>query len=442
MKTVAVRAAAAGTFVLAAAPAWADEKDDRIERLERETSELRRELEELKEGRAGGADKDAIQAAVDDYLARVEARSSSYVGPGGALRPAGNVSIGGYFTTRWSASEEPGKKHSFVDVKLVPQLHAEITKNIHFNAEVEIEHGGISDEIDGEIVVEYAELLFRCGDAFTFKAGTLLVPFGAFNLNHDDPLNELSSRPTVARYVVPSAFDLPGIGAMGALDLNDDTSLTYDVVLTNGFRDEFNSEDGSREARGLFEEDDNHDKTAFGRVGLVPTVAFLEGLNVGASGAFGKVGEQGDRLRGYGFDASARHGPWEFKGEYDKFGIDRGEDAAPPIDSSGALGPIRGLHGWYAQLLYRFTDAWVRTLPFAEDDASLAVVVRRDSVDLNDRVHGASPRDDERAWSFGVTYRPTSKTAVKVEWRHARSGAQGELGSDRDLFVVEFSTYF
>ena len=290
--------------------------------------------------------------------------------------------------------------------------------------------------------MEQAELSFRASDAFTFKAGTLLVPFGWFNQNHDDPLNEMSSRPKVARFVVPSALAIPGIGAAGAVDVADSAAITYDVVLTNGFSDNITGEEGLRTARSLFAKDDNHDKTAFGRIGFVPSLEFLDALNVGVSGALGKVGAQSDRLVGYGFDAAAKSGPWEFKGEYDQFGIDRAEGSAPPIDAAGNLGPVRGLHGWYGQVLYRMTDPWVRSLPFSEKDASVAFVLRRDSVDLNDRVHGASPEDDERAWTVGVTYRPTTRTAIKIEYRRASSGAAGSLGSQRDLFAVEFATYF
>jgi hypothetical protein len=435
------RAACPAAVLLAlCVPCLADEKDDRIERLERETAELRREMSEMKASRAAPSDVSAIRAAVDDYLAHNSDPTGSYAGPGGVRRPGGGVTLGGYFSTRFVSAQAEGNP-TFVDARVVPQIHADVTPNIAFNSEIEFEDGGITDEHGGEISIEYAELSFRASDAFTFKAGDLLVPFGWFNQNHDDPLNELSSRPDVARLIVPSAFDVPGIGARGSLDLSEDAAFTYDVVLTNGFKDDVSPDEGLRTARGLSSEDDNHDKTVFGRFGFVPSVGFLDALNVGASGAFGKIGEQSDRLRGYGFDASAKSGPWEFRGEFDAFGIDRSGEG-PPIDARGDLGPTRGLHGWYAQVVYRFTDPWVRSLPFAEKDASLALVLRRDAADLNDRVHGASPRDDERAWTFGCTYHPTVKTAVKLEYRRASSGFAGDLGEDRDLFAVEFATYF
>jgi hypothetical protein len=438
-------AVAAAAVLLAVSPAaLADEKDERIDRLEQETKELRRELAEMKASRAAGAD--GVRAAVDDLVNRSQAMAENapgwYAGPGGVRRPSGNITLGGYFSTRWLAAETAGL-HTFVDMRLVPQIHAQITDRIAFDTEIEIEHGGVGGPADdGEIVVEFAELSFRHSDAFKFKVGTLLVPFGWFNQNHDDPLNEFSSRPDVARYVVPSAFDSPGVGVEGMIEVDEDTAFTYDVVLNNGLKDAFDGDSGSRGARGLFEEDDNHDKTLFGRVAFIPTIDLLDALAIGVSGALGKVGEEDqDRLSGAGVDVTAKAGPWEFKGEHSRFGIDRGSDAAPPIDAAGNLGPVRGFRGYYAQLAYRIAEEWVRCLPFAEKDASVALVLKRDAIDLNDRVHAAGSRDDERAWSLGLNYRPTTKTVVKLEWRKAKSAVPGEK-HDHDLFAVEFATYF
>jgi hypothetical protein len=436
MRTTVCRAAAA--LAAAAVPALADEKDDRIKKLEDETAELRRMIQEMKSGRAPEAEAAEIRAAVDAYLAKRAAGgapAATYAGPGGVSRPTGNVTLGGYFSTRYLDRESAHTKPSFVDMRLVPQIHASVSPGIAFDAEIEWEHGGVSDEVDGEIVIEYAELSFRCSDEFKFKAGTLLVPFGAFNQSHDDPINELSSRPSVAFRIVPAAFAVPGIGVEGTWDLNPDTALTYDVILCNGLKDEFDGDEGSRAARGLFEVDDNHDKTVFARTGFAPSFSLVDAMNVGVSGALGAVGAQSDRLLGWGVDASAKRGPWEFKGEYDRFMIDR-DDGVPRSVA------VSGMHGWYAQLLYRMTDPWVRSLPFAQKDASVAVLVRRDDIDLNDHVHGWGPSDDERAWSLGVNYRPTSKTVVKLEYRRASSGAAGDIGEDRSLWVVEFATYF
>ena len=442
-------ATAALALVLAAPPAFADARDDEIKVLERqldafreEQDRMRAEIEELR------ARSEARTVDLDAAVAQVIAGMDSGAHDGGLTavrrRKKAHIDLGGYFSTRYVSSQLPGKNSSFVDMRLVPMVHASISENIYFDSEVEIEHAGHGGPADGEIVVEKAELSFRFDPAFTLKAGTLLIPFGHFNLNHDDPMNELSERPRVARYVVPSAFALPGIGAVGSFE-SDSGVLSYDVALTNGFRDEFDSQKGSRNARGLFEEDDNHDKTVFGRMVFVPTETLIDALSVGVSGAMGRLGEDGrgqHRLTGWGIDLQAKEGPWEAMFEYDTFSIDRASGTPPPVLPNGDLGPVRGLNGYYAQVLYRLRAPWLSGLPIADDNASMAFVLRRDDVDLNDRVRGAEPQDDEKSWTVGINYRPTAKTVIKIEYRFAESDYDGKEGRDRDFFAVEFATYF
>ena len=436
-----------------AAPSRADDRDDRIRELERvvheqaaEQARLRDEVEAMKAAGVGSApDGGALRAAVEDLLRSDPQLADRFATRGatdGAAHGATGLSLGGYFSTRWVNSELPGDKPTFQDLRFVLQASSQISRYVRFKGEIEFEHGGVSDETDGEVKIEYAEIAFSECEAFVFKAGSLLVPWGRFNSMHDDPLNELSSRPTVSRYVHGVVHAGPGIGVEGVIAQSDDLSFNYDVVLNNGLADDFSSGDGIRDARTLWDEDENHDKTLFGRFGVVPTVEFVDALDLGTSFAWGKLGEGADDdMRGYGFDVAARKGPWELKGEWAHLGVDR-DDAAAPLNAVGDLGPIRGMTGWYGQLLYRFREDWVRALPFADDSASVALVLRRDAVDLIDRVRGAAPPDDERAWTIGINYRPGTRTVIKLEYRMAESAYPGREGSDRNLVALEFATYF
>ncbi|MCG3135516.1 MAG: hypothetical protein HMLKMBBP_03207 [Planctomycetes bacterium] len=457
----AARAVATALALATASPAaFADDRDavirelrDQLDRQAAAQAEMRRELDRLTglsdPSRRAEEMRSALEAVIRENPGLTSGAIPDRAGGERGWRlskPKSDFDVGGYFSTLYRDSEADGEHGSFVDNRLVLQGHAAVGRMVTFDTEVEWEHGGISDEVDGEIVVEYAELRFADSECFGIRAGTLLVPFGRFNFQHDDPLNELSSRPSVSRFVSGTTFSLPGIGVDGVLPFGDSATLNYDVILTNGLKDEITSEEGIREARGLFEDDDNHGKTLFGRVGFVPdTEGWLDALDLGASFAWGNVGDLGrgqDDLRGYAFDAAAKSGPWEFQGEWSHIGIDRDPAAPPPMDPTGALGPVRGIGGWYAQALHRFRGDWVRGLPFATESASVAVVLRRDQVDLNDRVRGASPQDDERAWTLGLNYRPTTKTVIKLEYRKAGSAAEGEAGDDRDLIALEFATYF
>lgn len=444
-RRTALAATALAAVALAAVPARADERDDRIRDLERlvreqaaEQQKMAARMAELERRAADPADRDALREAVADLLHdEPGVTGGSYMGPGRVRRPSAALQIGGYFSTDYRNLQGDDNPPSFYDNRLVFQAHAQISRAIAFDTEVEFEHGGVSGELDGEVKVEYAELSFSESEAFALKAGTLLVPFGRFNAQHDDPLNELVTRPFVSRYVSGTVFAQPGVGVAGVLDAGEELSLNYDVVLNNGLGDEITADDGIRDARFLFEEDDNHGKTLWGRLGAVPTVPFLDALDLGASFAWGNVGDEGrgqHDLAGYGVDFAAKWGPFEAQGEWSHLGIDR--------DASALDDAVRGLGGYYAQLAYRFRDDWVRCLPFADDSASVALVARYDSIDLDDRHRGAGGPDDERGWSIGVNYRPTTKTVIKLEFRDAESGAPGDEGSERGLIALEFATYF
>lgn len=427
-----------------AAPARADDRDDRIRELERvvreqstEQARLRQKVEALESGRGAATDSGALRAAVEELLKdeRAGGMPGSVTGPGGVARPSARLDLGGYFSTRWANSELPGEKPSFQDMRFVLQVHSQVARAVRFDGEIEFEHGGVSDEAGGEVKVEYAQVSLAESECFALKAGSLLVPWGRFNQEHDDPFNELSSRPTVSRFVHGAVFAAPGIGAEGIVPAGDELSFRWDVALVNGLSDDLSAGDGIRDSRTLWEDDDNHDKTVFARVAATPTLEWIDALDVGVSAAHGRLGEKADdTLSGLGFDAAAKWGPWEAKGEWASIDIDRERPVAP--------GVVHGLGGWYGQIVYRLRTSWIRSLPFADESASIGLVVRRDAVDLDDRVRAAAPGDDERAWTFGVNYRPTTKTVVKLEWRHADSPFPGAEGSDRDLFVVEFATFF
>jgi len=437
-------AARADAAADAAADAIRELKEILATVLERQ-SRLEDEVARLRARDAPPAARPDLEAAVKDVLRSLPPEDLAGGVRAAPKRDGRRLELGGYFSTRYVSSELPGEHGSFVDMRLVPQVHAEISPGLSFDAEIEIEHAGHGGPADGEVIVEMAELTAALDPAFSLVAGTILVPFGHFNLNHDDPMNELSSRPRVARYVVPSAFGLPGIGAKGMLEWEGTGVLTYKAALTNGFRNAFDESKGSRSARGLFEDDDNHDKTAFLRAAFAPSHPPIDALSVGVSAARGRLGSDGrgeHRLSGYGVDVQAKHGPWEFMGEFDRISIDRASGSAPAVLAGGMPGPVRGMGGWYAQLVHRFEGDWVRALPLAMDNASLGLVLRRDVVDLHDRVTGGSGQDDERAWSFGATYRPSARSAIKLEYRHAESPFDGPEGEKRDFFALEFATYF
>lgn len=350
--------------------------------------------------------------------------------------------LGGYFSTTYREEIKDRRIPSAFDQhRFVLLINFDIADKVKFNSETEIEGGGADVPFltGQEILVEFAELSFEFHEAAVAKAGLILIPFGRYNLVHDDPLHDLFDRPFVARRIVPSAFDQPGFGLSGNLRTRE-FGLGYDFAITQGFRDNFSANSGSRDARQSFRADENSNKALWGRVALRPDlyelgVAEDTSLEVGMSLNTQTLGAADHRLTGWGADASFR---WNSGG---KFGIDaEGEYAGIDIRRDPTTG-ITGLWGYYGQMTLRFrpwedgaAGGWLR------DSGYIGLVARYEENDLDERLVGAALRDDRQAWTVGVAFRPFFKTVIRAEWKFINSSGVAQEEADR--FVLSLSTYF
>jgi hypothetical protein len=156
-----VAAFVAAGLVAGAPAARADESAEaaRIRRLEealeRQASDLRALRGELarvrEESGPATLTADEIRGALDAYLAT----SAPYGRPMLSTAPRG-LRWGGYLTLEYV---DDTRDESYFDLhRLILSAEASLADRIDFAMEVEIEHGGISDEISGEIVLEKAEV--------------------------------------------------------------------------------------------------------------------------------------------------------------------------------------------------------------------------------------------------------------------------------------------
>jgi hypothetical protein len=343
---------------------------------------------------------------------------------------AGGVRVGGYATLEFLA---PSDANSHFDLhRLVLMLDASITRCLDFRGEIEWEHGGVSDELEGEVVVEQAELLFRLSDAFRPKLGALLVPFGRYNLYHDDPINDFTRRPLTAVSLLPTGWGIPGVGVEGAVPLGCHV-VTYDAVLNNGFKDDFRADEGVRDARQIWNEDENEGKQAWARVAMAWRVAGLDRLETGVSATTATYDvEDRNRLTGVALDGLLRWGALELKGEYLAYDYER--DDLDPIDA------IRGQSGLWAEAGYHFQPSFLcgcRSC-LVQEVSHFTLALRWMTQDLDDQVRGATFEDDLEVWSLGLNYRLTERTVLRVDW----SWFDAVLAPDREELTFSFSTYF
>ena len=343
----------------------------------------------------------------------------------------GGVRWGGYLTAEMRANSS--RNTTFDLHRLILQLDAPITDCVDFTAEVEIEHGGIGGGSDGDVRVEQAVVTARLVDWFQPKIGAPLIPFGRYNLHHDDPLADFTIRPWTARYFVPTGFGQPGIGVEGSIGVGCDARLAYDVVLTSGFADDFTAGGGVRGGRQEWDVDNNENKQLWARVVLAGRNRFLDRYEIGLSGTTGKLDDAGDEaLTGWGVDWLLRKGPFELQGEYLRYDIDRGAGAP--------AGTVHGLDGLWAEAAWHFMPCAWRACDtcLITPTSHFTLAARYQTTDLDDRSVGAAKQDDAESFGVALNYRLTERTVLRLDhtWLHFENAAD-----EREL-TFSLSTYF
>lgn len=457
---------AAALLVIAAAAARtgaAQEIDKRFEDLERRFGALQGELErraareqEL-QGKVGAlearlAEREAGEAArmkdfedrvagrtgaIEDAVRRVEALERA---PAATSR----LRVGGYFDFEIRDDEAPDR-FTFDQHRFVLKFDGDVTDAISFRSEIEFEGGGSGASFltDNYVAVEFAELHFGFDRAFNVKAGALLVPFGRFNAQHDSPLQDLTDRPFVAQYVVPTTWTEAGVGFYGGAELGS-VRVDYDVAVTNGLDENFSSMPGGglRDQRSSLRKDNNDAKQVVGRLGVSPDFAFLDGLNVGVSGAFGRYDKRGKQdVSLVGFDVFVKKGPFELLGEAAWGDLERN----PAQITAGAPG---GLSGWYAEGRFHFfPEGWRGAGAWFGPESTFTFVLRAECVDTDDSAtaidfatRGKGMRDDVERYTIGLNFRPVEKTVVKFEYQFLTEPSGFSVDNDR--IVLSFATTF
>ena len=129
----------------------------------------------------------------------------------------------------------PGMTNDFDQQRFVPFIYADITEHVKFASELEIEHGireSSANEI--EISLEFAFIDYLVNEPFNLRAGILLIPIGKFNLLHDSPLNDLTDRPLVSQFIIPSTMSETGAGFYGTFYPGRTGKLDYELYVTTG----------------------------------------------------------------------------------------------------------------------------------------------------------------------------------------------------------------
>jgi hypothetical protein len=460
----------AATLLFALAPALAGEPEpapgvsDRIDALEKklasqeeENRRIREELEDLRRREIAreeaGEPAPATPAAAPEgesagsiaerarrLREREGARGGIYAKP--FLARIGRAYLGGYMD--WEFRDQEGKDQTFRLPRFIPYIYADVTEHVKVAAEIEFEFGGVSEETKGEVKLEFAFVDYVFSDWLALRAGAILVPLGKFNLIHDSPVNDLTDRPLVDRFVIPTTFTEPGIGFYGEIEPFGTVELKYEIYGVNGFRglvrkggtfeSEFNSDKGLRDGRADFEQDVNNSPSGVGRLAISPML----GIEVGGSAHVGRYDEHAGGLFAWvwAVDATIQFGSLasplqglEYQGEAAWARMERNAIAK-------AAGVPDALWGMYHQFNYHFMFGALRELlpSLFGEESTFTAVLRYDYVDLdeNQRTQMLTP---------GLNFRPTEETVFKLDYQINWEGRSHNRVKD-DAFLFSIATYF
>ncbi|MCH8035290.1 MAG: hypothetical protein IH950_16245, partial [Bacteroidetes bacterium] len=112
------------------------------------------------------------------------------------------VALGGYLEGNTNYFSEDGVSEGFSMEfrRFNIFLYSTIIPRVRFFAELEFEHG------TEEIAIETAQVEFELLQALVFRAGIIIVPIGAYNVNHDPPKYEFVERPLEATKIIPTTL--------------------------------------------------------------------------------------------------------------------------------------------------------------------------------------------------------------------------------------------
>lgn len=387
--------------------------------------------------------------------------------------------VGGYMDIQYRSQQKGsidngfgGTSNSFDQQRFVPFIYADISEHVKMASELEIEHGiRETSSTELEFGLEFAFIDYLVKEPFNLRAGILLLPIGKFNLLHDSPLNDLTDRPLVSQFIIPSTVSETGAGFYGTIYPGRTDKLDYELYVTTGpcgtnqaGTPQVNEATGTRGSRqrtcpttdGL---DNNNGKAVVGRLAYSPML----GVEVGGSGYYGNSAPNANYnpLSITAIDWTLQRGPFELIGEA-AWAYARGNSRAingntigfapgslltgQPGDSGQGIPPQRS-SGFYIQGNYHFMPAFLTKLSpkrFGEG-STFTAVIRYDRVNTNlDNSNNTGGWGNLEQISFGLNYRPVEDAVFKISYQYQPMAFNPNTNQriHDNALVISAATYF
>jgi hypothetical protein len=331
------------------------------------------------------------------------------MGPGASrvhLQPKG-LSIGGYGELVFTSNDDGGGPHAEV-LRLVLYVGYRFNDLITFNSEIEFEHGA------KEISIEMAYVDFAFLEPLKLRVGSLLVPVGFLNENHEPIFFYGVFRPHVDRYVIPTTWTQIGGGLYGGAG-----PVRYKAFAITGL-DVFGGE-GPLEASSWVR------NARTGSFGPARTWAGVGNLNVDVGPAtFGGSFYFGNAGQGYRTATGEVVSPWVTIGEVHALVAWRGLQARAilafgSLSQAGLVSEILqkapeefiGSRAWGG-----YVEAGYDVLTLVGSSMSLSPFFRFEALNPQAAVEGIgvlNPALDQRVYELGLDFKPIPQVVVKAD---------------------------
>jgi len=353
------------------------------------------------------------------------------------------VALGGYVEANYQYLSENGisEGNQFQMRRLTLFVSSSIYKRIKFLSEIEFEDGA------KEINVEFASVDFEFAPLLNLRGGIVMNPIGAFNQNHDGPKWEFVDRPISATQMLPATFSNVGFGLYGKKYTNN-WVYGYEAYLTNGFDDRIiqNTQNktflpATKENPDRFEESFNGSMLFTGKIALRNTRVGEIGLSY-MGGVYNKFQDDGlvlDKKRRVNVYAIDFNTTVPVTGTYIN-----GEWAWVQVDVPETYTEQFGRkqQGGFVDLV----QPVLKKPMFGFEKAVLNAAIRLEYVDWNKgtfKSTGGNIADDVVSIVPAISWRPTSQTVLRLNYRHNRQkDLLGNPPSKLSGFQFGFSTYF
>ena len=372
------------------------------------------------------------------------AQDTSMVQGGIYQRPflvtAGRTAVGGYAEGNANYFRTDGVSEGFsMELRRFNIfLFSSVGRRLRFISELEFEHG------TEEIALETALVDFTINPSLIIRAGILLPPIGAFNVNHDSPRYDFVERPLVSTAIIPSTLSEVGFGAHGRL-APPGFSLSYDAYLVNGLGDGVilngtgRTDIPSGKTEDRFAEDNNGSPAVSGRIAAQQRDWGEIGLSYygGIYNSFRIEGEPVDEKRRLSILAI------DFNTEIRTVSL-RGEAAWASVDVPQDLADLLGDRQWGVHL-DAVMPVWHPRIQGLQNPV-VSLGLRLERVDFNRGTFGSTGltiHDETDAVTASLSFRPAAGTVLRANYRRESfRDPAGNPPSKTGGFQVGFATYF